>query len=176
MGEKIVFLDRDGVINKLVERDGRQVSPRTFNDFEILPGVPVAIRKLQERGFKIVVVTNQPDISRGLMRAYDLELMHQLVYSLGVETIRFCPHTENDNCICRKPRPGLLVEQLRTSKYSPTEIWMIGDNTSDVLAGKAVGAQTVLICSGNDSLGASPDLIANDLLAAVDMVLKKTKR
>ena len=176
MGEKIVFLDRDGVINKLVERDGRMVSPRRMEDFEVFPNAPSAIAKLQEMGFEVVVVTNQPDISRGLMRAYDLELMHQLVYSLGVETIRFCPHTENDNCVCRKPRPGLLVEQLRASKYPPTEIWMIGDNTSDVLAGKAVGAQTVLICSGNDSLGASPDSTANDLLAAVDIVLKKTKR
>ena len=85
MNEKIVFLDRDGVINKLIERDGRKVSPRVFDDFQILPGVSEAINNLRESGFKIVVVTNQPDISRGLMDTVELELMHQLVYSLGVE-------------------------------------------------------------------------------------------
>ena len=97
MGEKIVFLDRDGVINKLVERDGRMVSPRRMEDFEVFPNAPSAIAKLQEMGFEVVVVTNQPDISRGLMRAYDLELMHQLVYSLGVETTA---SAENQGLVC----------------------------------------------------------------------------
>lgn len=176
MNEKIVFLDRDGVINKLIERDGRKVSPRVFDDFQILPGVSEAINNLRGSGFKIVVVSNQPDISRGLMDTAELELMHQLVYSLGVETIRYCPHTDEDNCICRKPRPGLMIEQIRASRTPPIEIWMIGDNLSDVFAGQAVGAKTVLICSDLESHGANADLIANDLLEAANFILKTTKK
>jgi len=91
--KKIVFLDRDCVINKLVDRDGEQVSPRTFDDFQILPGVQSGIEELINNGFEIVVVTNQPDIHRGLMKLEDLEKMHKLINSLGVKIIRFCHHS-----------------------------------------------------------------------------------
>ena len=145
MGKKIVFIDRDGVINKLVERDGRQVSPRTFEEFEVLPGVYLSIRKLRNNGFEIVVVTNQPDITRGLMELDQLSLMHKLVYSLGVHEIRFCPHTDEDNCDCRKPKAGMLNRQLMTYPEAPTEVWMIGDKESDIICGNLVRARTILI-------------------------------
>jgi D-glycero-D-manno-heptose 1,7-bisphosphate phosphatase len=154
VGKKIVFLDRDGVINKLVERDGRLVSPRIFNDFEILPGVPDAIRVLSDTGYEVVVVTNQPDISRGLMRLEELELMHNLVNALGVREIRVCPHSDEDHCKCRKPKPGLLAEYLESLDDFVLEKWMVGDRETDIICGTLVGANTILVsrASGSESM------------------------
>ena len=145
MIKKIVFLDRDGVINRLVERNGEMVSPRTFMDFEILPGVSEAIGRLKKHGFQIVVVTNQPDISRGLMKVEELRLMHQLVQALGVEEIRVCPHSDHDNCECRKPKPGLLTRYIEESSSHGSVLWMVGDQPRDWQAGEAVGAKVVRI-------------------------------
>jgi D-glycero-D-manno-heptose 1,7-bisphosphate phosphatase len=151
VGKKIVFLDRDGVINKLVERDGRHVSPRTFDDFEIFPEVPDAIGDLCDAGYEIVVVTNQPDISRGLMRLEELELMHNLVNALGVHEIRVCPHSDEDYCKCRKPQPGLLVDYLESVDEIVSELWMVGDRETDVVCGNLVGASTILVSLANES-------------------------
>ena len=145
MGKKIVFLDRDGVINKLVERDGRMVSPRTFADFELLPGVRSAIKKLRKNGFIVVVATNQPDISRGYMDIRELELMHELVRSLGVHEIRYCPHSDEDSCVCRKPQSGLFTEYLRSIDFEPEKVFVIGDSESDLIAGASICMNLILI-------------------------------
>lgn len=170
MGKKIVFIDRDGVINKLVERDGQQVSPRTFDDFEVLPGVISAINELTKNGFEVVVVTNQPDITRGLMKIDELEKMHKWVHSLGVHEIRFCPHSGENNCECRKPKAGMLNIQLRTYAEVPSEKWMIGDSEIDITCGHLVGARTIRIARGTgvDSLA---EYIAEDLKQAASYVV-----
>ena len=142
---KIVFLDRDGVINKLVERDGLQVSPRRFDEFEVITGVPSAIRRLRSNGFRVVVVTNQPDIGRGLMKQTELELMHRQVRMLGVHEILFCPHSDEDNCKCRKPKPGLLLRYIEESLAYQSTLWMVGDKPRDWQAGEAVGAKIIKI-------------------------------
>jgi D-glycero-D-manno-heptose 1,7-bisphosphate phosphatase len=175
LGTKIVFLDRDGVINKLVERDGQQVSPRTFEDFEILPGVISAINELKKNRFEVVVVTNQPDITRGLMKIDELEKMHKWVHSLGVHEIRFCPHSGENNCECRKPKAGMLNMQLMTYAEAPFEKWMIGDSETDVTCGHLVGARTIRIARGArvDSLA---EYIAEDLKQAVRYVVSAQSR
>ena len=153
MGKKIVFLDRDGVINKLIERDGRMVSPRTFADFEVLPEVPWAIRRLRELEFEIIVVTNQPDISRGLMKLNELERMHKLVRSLGVQEVKYCPHTDDDDCTCRKPKSGMLTSYLSSLDSSDYQAWMVGDEDRDIEAGRNAGIPAVSlirICDTND--------------------------
>lgn len=172
MGKKIVFLDRDGVINKLVERDGRMVSPRRIEDFEVFPKAPSAITKLREMGFEIVVVTNQPDISRGLMALAELEKMNDSIHSLGVEHIRVCPHSNEDHCTCRKPKPGLLEDFIRSQTESIDEIWLIGDSASDIEAGTQVHATTILITgSGVESqLLANPSYKCLDLAYAVGII------
>lgn len=149
LGKRIVFLDRDGVINKLVERDGQQVSPRTFDEFEILPGAPDAIRVLRDAGYEVVVVTNQPDLSRGLMRLEELKLMHNFVKALGVHEIRVCPHSDEDCCKCRKPKPGLLAEYLESLDEFVSELWMVGDRETDIICGNLVGANTILVSMAN---------------------------
>ena len=108
MSHKVVFLDRDGVLNALVERDGKMVSPRLFQDFRILDGVSEAIQILRQQNYELVVVTNQPDISRGLMLQTELNQMTEAVLELGVHQVLICPHSDEDACLCRKPKPGLL--------------------------------------------------------------------
>jgi len=145
---KVVFLDRDGVLNSLVERDGEMVSPRLFKDFRILEDVTEAIQLLLDEGYELIVVTNQPDISRGYMLWSELDQMTQSVLSLGVHQVLICPHSDEDGCSCRKPNPGLLTQYLESLHHKATEIWMIGDREVDMQAGEFVNAKTILI--GND--------------------------
>ena len=175
LAEKIAFLDRDGVINKLVERNGQMVSPRTVNDFSLLPDVQEAIEKLGRFGFQVVVVTNQPDISRGLMGVSELEAMNQMLYEVGVTVIRICPHSNGDKCFCRKPKPGLLVEHIERCDSKPEVIWMVGDNESDILAGIAVQARTILISQKIQKSKSSSEFVANDLLEAVNLIIKNSE-
>ena len=151
MSHKVVFLDRDGVINALVERDGKMVSPRLFKDFRILDGVSDAIKILRQQNYELVVVTNQPDISRGLMLQTELDKMTQAVLSLGVHLVLICPHSDEDACLCRKPKPGLLNQYLESLDSKPTEIWMVGDREVDMQAGSAVQAKTIRISSAAQS-------------------------
>jgi D-glycero-D-manno-heptose 1,7-bisphosphate phosphatase len=178
MSKRIAFLDRDGVINELVERAGQMVSPRTFTDFEIIPGVPSAIAKLQEIGFEVVVVTNQPDISRGHMNWDELEKMNDVVRSLGVKQVEVCPHSDEDLCECRKPKSGLLKEFIRIQTDSISEIWMIGDKPSDIEAGLQVFAQTILITGSDVDLYSSslPSYRCTDLVDAVEIICTFSKK
>lgn len=173
MGTKVVFLDRDGVINKLVERDGRLVSPRTSDDFEILPGVPLAIQILRDAGYQVVVVTNQPDISRGLMSLEELESMHKQVSALGVDQIRVCPHSDEDRCTCRKPKPGLLEGYLEGVDEFVSELWMVGDMRSDLEAGRSVQAKVIMISAHGISLDNDAQQTEENLLDAVMYITAK---
>lgn len=171
MVKKIVFLDRDGVINKLVERDGRLVSPRCFNDFELIEGVSEAIGKLKTSEFEVVVVTNQPDISRGLMELTELELMHSQIRLLGVDVISYCPHSDEDNCECRKPKAGLLLDYLQKSLDYKLDLWMVGDQPSDWKAGESVGARVIKIVSEGSAEESKEWNVCCNLLAAVEKIL-----
>jgi D-glycero-D-manno-heptose 1,7-bisphosphate phosphatase len=167
---KVVFLDRDGVINALVERDGKMVSPRVFRDFQVLEGVRESINILRNENFEIVVVTNQPDISRGLMLQTELDQMTNAVSELGVHQVLICPHSDEDACLCRKPRPGLLKQYLDSIESEPTQLWMIGDREIDMQAGTKVGAKTIFITRTKQIEGAMAT--APTLIEAVSFLLK----
>lgn len=175
MIKKIIFLDRDGVINKLVERDGRRVSPRTFDDFELLPNVESAIKLLLENDFEIVVVTNQPDISRGLMEVEQLELMNRLVYSLGVKSVRICPHTDHDYCLCRKPKPGLMIDYLKSIRGICFRAWMVGDEDRDEEASRNAGIPFIRILEDRENQIEFDSRLASDLFEAANMVLRQNE-
>ena len=170
MSHKVVFLDRDGVINALVKRGGKMVSPRLFQDFRILEGVTEAIETLCQLNYELVVVTNQPDISRGLMLQTELDQMTEAVYALGVHQVLICPHSDEDACLCRKPKPGLLVQYLETSDSKPTEIWMIGDREVDILAGVAIGAKSILF-SNTTKFAAGAYFISSSLNEIIDTIV-----
>ena len=175
MGKKIVFLDRDGVINKLVERDGRMVSPRWLADFEILPNVESAVKLLRENNYEIVVVTNQPDISRGLMEIQQLEKMNRVVLALGIGSIRICPHSDFDNCLCRKPKPGLMSDYLKSIGEIYSCAWMIGDEDRDEEASRNAGIPFIRILRDREKTIETSIHQAANLSEAVAFILEQNK-
>jgi D-glycero-D-manno-heptose 1,7-bisphosphate phosphatase len=149
----VVFLDRDGVLNRLISRDGGNFSPRTAAEFKLFPWSSESTRLLAHLGFRVVVVTNQPDISRGLMDATELNAMHDVLrQECHVDAIYTCTHDNLDNCSCRKPLPGLLLKAAAELSLRMRESWMIGDRESDIRAGISAGVQTILIESGQDQV------------------------
>jgi D-glycero-D-manno-heptose 1,7-bisphosphate phosphatase len=140
------FLDRDGVINRIVFREGRPCSPRCLREFEILAGAKEFLLESRARGFLNIVITNQPDISRGLMAAAELESMHRRIREeLAVDDVIVCPHDDADACDCRKPRPGMLLRAARTWHIDLSRSFLIGDQWKDVEAGGRAGCTTILI-------------------------------
>lgn len=174
MSDKVVFLDRDGVINALVERHNKLVSPRMFRDFRILDGVSESINILRREKYEVVVVTNQPDISRGLMLQTELDQMTQVLWELEVDRVLICPHSDEDACLCRKPKPGLLNQYLQTVELVPAEIWMIGDSEVDMQAGREIGAQTILITTAEQTGGVIAT--APNLLSATLSIMKNRNK
>ena len=141
-----VFLDRDGVINKVVMRNGRPFSPRTINEFEWTDGVKEYIERLKEHEFLIIVVTNQPDIARGKMSRESLDGMTEMIYSaMPVDAIWICPHDDADGCSCRKPKPGMLLEAAKRWSIDCSRSFIIGDSWKDMEAGRAAGCTTIIL-------------------------------
>src|SRR3990170_4889868 len=106
---RAVFLDRDGVINRPVIRDGKPYPPARVEELEVLPGTRDALLRLRASDFRLVVVTNQPDVARGTQRREVVDAMHaQLAAALPIDEFRVCAHDDSDDCACRKPKPGLL--------------------------------------------------------------------
>lgn len=166
-GRRGVFLDRDGVLNQSLVRDGKPYAPRTLEEFVLLPGAAEAVCALKERGFVVVVVTNQPDIGNGLVDAAVVEAMHRRLRELTlVDDIRVCPHKQTDGCECRKPKPGMLLAAARDHGIDLGNSFMIGDRVSDLSAGKAAGCLTAFVDHGyGETKGRdlSPDIWAKSL-------------
>lgn len=143
---KAVFLDRDGVINRSHVREGKPYAPRTLEEFQLLPGVVEATKKLSEAGFLLFVATNQPDIGNGLVDPEIVEQMHrQLLATLPITKIYTCPHRQNEGCECRKPKPGLILAGEKEYKIDIKKSYMVGDRYSDVQAAIAAGCVPIFI-------------------------------
>ena len=143
---RAVFLDRDGVINRAVVRDGKSYPPATLDAFELLPGVKSTAQALRKAGFLIIVVTNQPDVATGVQQRAVVEAMHRRLLAEGIcDDVKACYHTDADNCDCRKPKPGMLLESARQWRIDLTHSFMVGDRWRDVAAGKAAGCHTFFI-------------------------------
>jgi D-glycero-D-manno-heptose 1,7-bisphosphate phosphatase len=141
-----VFLDRDGVLNEAILRAGRPYPPRSEDEFRILPGVPESCHQLRQLGFLLVVVTNQPDIARGILDQSTVEKIHaRLLRELPVESIWVCPHDDGDACDCRKPAPGLIRKAAARHNIDVRRSYLVGDRWRDIEAGLAVGCRTVLV-------------------------------
>lgn len=176
MVARAVFIDRDGVINENSMRDGRPVAPTRLEDFRFLPGVGPALQRLKAAGFKLVVVTNQPDIATGRTPRHVVEAMHEQVRRhLPVDDIKVCMHVDADNCDCRKPKPGMLHAAAAEHGIDLGSSYMIGDRTGDVRAGRAAGCRTILVdCGQSHALaGAESDMVAPSLPEAAVMILRR---
>jgi D-glycero-D-manno-heptose 1,7-bisphosphate phosphatase len=171
---RAIFLDRDGVINRAIVRAGRPFSPRTLEALEILPGVPEALSDLRRAGFMLIVVTNQPDIARGLMDAAQVERLNAALQSrLGFDQILVCPHDTADGCACRKPKPGLLLRAAETWGIHLPESYMVGDRKGDMEAGTRARCRTVFLAHGYDEPQPErADLCVKSLLEAVPWIVQ----
>ncbi len=146
MGEKAVFLDRDGVLNQSIVIDGKPFPPRSLGELHILEEAKEGCRHLSAAGFKLICVTNQPDVSRGLMGADELAAINASVMEqLGLDDLRVCHHSDEDNCDCRKPKPGMLLDAAKDHGLDLGQCYMVGDRWRDIDAGRAAGCRTVLI-------------------------------
>jgi D-glycero-D-manno-heptose 1,7-bisphosphate phosphatase len=170
---RAVFLDRDGVINANLERDGRPVAPTTLAEFRILPGVEDAVRRLKERGYLVIVVTNQPDVANGLTERATVEAMHDVIRArLRVDDIKTCFHNDDARCECRKPKPGLILTAAAEHGIDLPGSYVVGDRWRDVAAGRAAGCSTIFIDYGYKQDGANfPDKVAGSLPEATSFIL-----
>lgn len=143
---KAIFLDRDGVINKVILKDNKPFSPRRINEFKLLPEIVNFLNTLKKTGFINIVVTNQPDIARNLMDMKELNKMHEIIRTnLPVDDILVCPHDDFHNCNCRKPKAGMIIEASEKWNIDLKKSFMVGDSWKDVKAGKSVGCRTILV-------------------------------
>jgi len=142
-----VFLDRDGVINRAIVRAGKPYPPSDLAELEILPGVPQALLRLKRAGFKLIVVTNQPDVARGTRTRESVEAIHAklLANGLPIDSFRVCYHDDEGGCACRKPAPGMLLAAAREENLDLAASFMIGDRWRDIEAGRRAGCTTLFI-------------------------------
>jgi D-glycero-D-manno-heptose 1,7-bisphosphate phosphatase len=148
MGRPAVFLDRDGVLNEAVLRDGRPHPPDTPDEVVLRPGVATACARLRAAGFALVMVTNQPDIARGTTTRAGVDRINDhLVAELGLDAACVCPHDDADGCGCRKPAPGLILDAADRLDLDLGASLMVGDRWRDVAAGAAAGVSTVWVRS-----------------------------
>jgi D-glycero-D-manno-heptose 1,7-bisphosphate phosphatase len=171
---KTVFLDRDGVINKIVYRDGRPTSPRNIEEFEFEAGVESALNGLSTAGFRLFVVTNQPELSRGLLTQESLRMMtDRIMNALKIEEVRICPHDQADGCGCRKPRPGMLLDLANKYGLALEKSYMVGDTWKDSRAGNSAGCKSIIL-DREYNLGDPADWRVSNLSGAADLILERS--
>jgi len=172
---RAVFLDRDGVLNKAYIRKGKPFSPDTVEEMIIVPDAAEALQRLRRHGFRLIVATNQPDIARKRLTRGEVDAMNaHLRERLPLDSIEVCPHDDADNCDCRKPKPGLLVNAAKREGIALNESFMVGDRYRDIEAGHSAGCRTVLVGDGyGETFKAQPDAKFATLAQAADWILRQ---
>jgi D-glycero-D-manno-heptose 1,7-bisphosphate phosphatase len=177
-GDKVVMMDRDGVINY-----DRSDYVRTVAQFRLIHGAQRAIRLLTQHGYQVHIVSNQSAVGRGLMTKDDLDEItrHMLarIEKVGgrIESVNYCLHAPDEDCACRKPRAGMIDALVERYGFNPERAWFVGDKLTDIRAGNAAGCRTILVARElpptkfhtND--GAIPDFITTDLHTAVTSII-----
>ena len=181
-GNRAVFLDRDGVLN----RDSPDFI-KSPDEFDLLPGAPEAVARLNQAGFLCIVVTNQSGIARGLVTVRNLEAMNRKLIDAvkdaagEIAAIYHCPHLPSDNCACRKPRTGMIREAATDFGIDLTRSFLVGDKPHDIQCGSDAGCTSILVLSGQTRTYSESDFdppashVAADLSAAADWILRGGK-
>ena len=147
---RMIILDRDGVIN--LDSEGYIKNP---DEWEPIPGSLESINRLKKAGYLVTVATNQSGIARGIFGEDDLKQIHNKMIRMlaargaSVDGIYYCPHGPHDNCICRKPKPGLLIKIAREFDIKLSETPFVGDDIGDIRAAEMANAKPVLVRTGN---------------------------
>lgn len=177
MTRRALFLDRDGIVDQLVyyASSGEWESPRTLADLEMLDAAP--LQRFVDAGWLLFLITNQPSFAKGKTTMEDLHAVHDaVVHALPVNITRsyLCFHRSEDQCECRKPKPFFLREAAREFDVDLEASWMIGDQDSDLLCGRAAGCRVALMenpRSANKRGNVEPDLRVRDLGELADALL-----
>ncbi|OZB49139.1 MAG: D,D-heptose 1,7-bisphosphate phosphatase [Polynucleobacter sp. 39-45-136] len=170
---RAVFLDRDGVINRAIVRDGKPFPPSGMDELEILPGVEEALKKLHAAGYLLIVITNQPDVARGTTSKEAVEQINSFLDAqLPIDEFRTCYHDSADGCACRKPLPGSLLDAAKEHEIDLSRSFMVGDRWRDIEAGSSAGCKTFFINYKYDEQQPEmPDFIVSSLLEAKKIIL-----
>jgi D-glycero-D-manno-heptose 1,7-bisphosphate phosphatase len=172
---RAAFLDRDGVINRKAPEGAYIIS---WGEMEFLPGVVSAVKQLNAADYRVIVVTNQRCVAKGLITPEQLEAMNRRICDQFaaegaiIDAIYYCPHDFHDACSCRKPNPGMLLAASRERQIDLSQSWMIGDSDSDIQAGISAGCRTARLTETSSSKGVPSDVIARSLPEAVDAILE----
>ncbi|MCQ9208141.1 MAG: HAD family hydrolase [Omnitrophica bacterium] len=177
-----IFLDRDGVINRDA---GFGDYIKSWQEFEFLPGSLEALKRLNQAGFSVIVISNQAGVAKGLYTQEDVNIltknMLKEVEKAGgkIDSVNYCFHQDADDCNCRKPKTGLFSKATEGTRVNFADTYYIGDARRDVLAAKGIGAKSIFVQSGNtklEDLDTKPDFIARDLLEAIERIVLKGKK
>jgi D-glycero-D-manno-heptose 1,7-bisphosphate phosphatase len=172
-----VFLDRDGVLNRAVVRDGKPFPPSGVEELELLPEVASSLLDLKAHGFALFVFTNQPDVARGTQTRAAVESIHQaLAAALPIDDIFVCYHDDKDHCACRKPGPGLLLEAQRKHNIDLSRSFAVGDRWRDIDAAHAAGCKAVFIDYGYHERKPAqpPEATVRSIREAADWILSSS--
>jgi len=171
---RAAFLDRDGVINRKPP-EGQYVT--RWEELHFLPGVAGAIARLNQTGFRVIVVSNQRCIAKGLVTGADMDAMHTRMCSemaaagAIIDAVYYCPHEKVPQCSCRKPAPGMLLSAAHDHQIDLAASWMIGDCEIDIAAGRNAKCKTALIAARPRS-NSDADIVARSLPEAVERILQ----
>ncbi len=183
--KKVIFLDRDGVINRDPGGWTKYDYVTKWEEFFFIEGAIEALKRLKEAGYKICLISNQAGISKGYFSEDDLNSLNEKMLAEiekgggGIDELYYCLHQTKDDCDCRKPKTGMIEEALKNTHADLRNTFIVGDSWRDVEAGKKMGMKTVLVLSGKTFLSDTknwplqPDYIKKDLSEAVDMILKE---
>lgn len=175
---RAVFLDRDGVLNRPVVREGRPFPPTRVDEFELYPDSVTACAQLKAAGFLLVVVTNQPDVGRGTQSRETVEAMHEIMRAAipSLDAIEVCFHAgaaQGEPCECRKPKPGMLLRAAAALNIQLSESFLVGDRWRDVDCAHAAGCRAVFIDHGyREALRETPEFTVANLSDAVSAILQ----
>lgn len=173
--KKAIFLDRDGVLNKVILKNGKPHPPANLQELSLSDDVHSALNTLKSQGFLLIGATNQPDVARGTTQRDAVEAINKTLMSLlPLTEIRACYHDDADACACRKPLPGLLLTAAEEHGIDLQQSIMIGDRWKDIEAGKNAGCKTIWLRCDYDEIQPprAPDFIADSLSQAAQWIFK----
>lgn len=174
-GLPAIFLDRDGIINRAIVRDGKPHPPASLEELQILPGAFASLPQLANSGYTLIGVTNQPDVARGTQSRQTVESFNALIQSeLPIREIFVCYHDNEDNCDCRKPKPGLILHAAQKYELDLSRSWMVGDRWKDIAAGQAVRLKTIFVDYhyAETYKGLPADFTVEDLMFLAEIILR----
>ena len=169
---KTVFLDRDGVLNDAIVRHGKPFAPNSHKEFNIPQKSISTIKKIKSMGFLTIVVTNQPDIATGKLNPNIVESFHKkLIKIMPIDEILVCPHLDNENCLCRKPKPGLIHQAVQKYSIDLESSFLIGDRWRDVDCAANAGLKSIFIDYGySEHLRTKPNFTISSIQFALDII------